>query len=81
MRPNGPNAKRQGWTVGAGFEWAFAGNWSGKIEYNYMDFGKRSVLLTGDDDIEPGIDQRLHTLKMGLNYRFAIGAAPVGARY
>jgi outer membrane immunogenic protein len=33
---------RFGWTVGGGLEWMFAGNWSGKIEYLYMDLGSIS---------------------------------------
>ena len=30
---------RVGWTVGAGVEYAFAPQWTAKLEYNYMDFG------------------------------------------
>ena len=29
-----------GWTVGAGLEWAFADNWTFKVEYLFVDFGK-----------------------------------------
>ena len=75
------HANRQGWTVGGGLEWAIAGDWSGKIEYNYVDFGRRSVSLTGLDDFETDIDQRVHSVKVGLNYRFSLGATPVTARY
>ena len=38
---------RVGWTLGAGMEWAFASNWSAKLEYDFMDFGSRSVSLSG----------------------------------
>src|SRR6202000_1731518 len=34
---------RLGWTVGAGVEYAFAPQWTAKLEYNYMDFGNRDV--------------------------------------
>ena len=34
---------RTGWTVGTGIEWALGPNWSAKLEYNYMDFGKDTV--------------------------------------
>jgi outer membrane immunogenic protein len=27
---------RVGWTVGVGVEWAFAGNWTTKVEYDYI---------------------------------------------
>src|SRR5689334_18429538 len=30
---------RTGWTAGAGLEYAFAPNWSAKIEYDYLGFG------------------------------------------
>src|SRR6201999_2516002 len=36
------NQTRSGWTVGAGWEYAFAPSWSIKAEYNYMDFGNTS---------------------------------------
>jgi outer membrane immunogenic protein len=35
---------RYGWTVGAGAEWMFTGNWSAKLEYLYYDLG--SVTLS-----------------------------------
>jgi len=36
---------RWGGTVGAGVEYAFAPNWSAKVEYNYMDFGTKDYLF------------------------------------
>ena len=33
---------RTGWTAGAGVEYAFAPGWSGKIEYQYYDFGSET---------------------------------------
>lgn len=33
---------RVGWTVGAGVERKFSPNWSGKLEYLYMDFGSKT---------------------------------------
>jgi hypothetical protein len=32
--------KHDGYTVGAGLEYLFTQNWSGKVEYQYYDFGK-----------------------------------------
>jgi opacity protein-like surface antigen len=37
---------RTGWTVGGGIEWAFWSNWSAKAEYDYYDFGTRTITLT-----------------------------------
>jgi len=32
-----------GWTAGAGVEWAFADNWTAKVEYLYIDLGSQSA--------------------------------------
>jgi outer membrane immunogenic protein len=65
------SATRWGWTVGTGVEYAFAPNWSGKIEYNFLDFGKANFFR---DFIAEGVSfdirQTVHTVKFGLNYRF-----------
>jgi outer membrane immunogenic protein len=77
---------RWGWTVGAGIEYAFANSWSGKIEYNFMDFGRDNSTFTGGPPIagitpfQFGIDQHVHVIKAGLNYRFNWGG-PVMAAY
>jgi outer membrane immunogenic protein len=38
---------RAGWTVGTGVEWAVWDNWSLKAEYDYLDFGTRTVAING----------------------------------
>jgi outer membrane immunogenic protein len=66
-----------GWTVGGGLEYAFAGNWSAKIEYLYIDLSDKNyfgVLLPPGADI----DATIHTVKLGINYRFG-GSSPVVA--
>ena len=66
-----------GWTVGGGGEYAFAPNWSAKVEYNFIDFGTNrntftctaaaaGLCVTAPIDIY----QHIHTVKVGLNYRF-----------
>jgi len=81
-------ASRLGWTAGAGVEWAFWNNWSAKLEYDFYDFGSRQVIFvsTVDNGRPPAtanIDQQVHTVKFGINYRFGWGKAPtpVVARY
>jgi len=37
---------RSGWTVGVGFEWGFAPNWSLFAEYSYADFATKTVSFT-----------------------------------
>jgi len=35
--------EQAGWTAGAGIEWAFAENWTAKVEYLFVDIGSGSV--------------------------------------
>ena len=66
---------RSGWTVGAGWEYAFAPNWSAKIEYNYMDFGNKSPsFCSGAACTTFNIDQTAQVALFGVNYRFSSGA-------
>jgi outer membrane immunogenic protein len=65
---------RVGFTVGTGIEWALAGGWTAKAEYNYMDFGRRTVDFGVDaagNPVNLDVDQRISTVKAGVNYRFA----------
>ena len=70
---------RTGWTVGGGIEWAFWNNWSAKVEYDFYDFGTRSVTLAGTfagaPITVPGVDvkQTISAVKFGINYRFGWG--------
>lgn len=68
---------RNGWTIGAGVEWAFWQNWSAKVEYAYYDFGTRSLNLVSSGLVgavfgpDPSsITQRIQTVTFGINYRF-----------
>jgi outer membrane immunogenic protein len=72
------NTDRFGWTAGGGVEWMFAYNWSGKIEYLYMDLGSisNSVVLPVGIGL-PALQANLttnvtdHILRAGINYRFS----------
>jgi len=55
-----------GWTAGAGVEYAFAPNWSTKVEWLYADYGGRNYALT----TPTRVDVTDNTLKLGVNYRF-----------
>lgn len=61
-----------GWLVGGGVEWAFARNWSAKIEGTYMDFGQRNYGFSalGGIPVSADIDAHVSTVKFGINYRF-----------
>ena len=70
---------RFGWTVGAGAEWMFASNWSGKLEYLYMDLGSisNSVVFPTAAGLPLGANVTTqltdHIFRGGINYRFAPG--------
>lgn len=76
------NVTRTGWTVGVGLEHKFAPNWSAFVEYDFIGLGTRSVAFTGINGFGPftyNIDQDIHSVLVGVNYRFS-GGSPV-AKY
>jgi outer membrane immunogenic protein len=72
----GVSDTRIGWTAGAGVEYAFAPAWSAKLEYNYMDFGDRAVSFA--PGISTSIDQQIHAVKLGVNYKFGFPGMVTG---
>jgi outer membrane immunogenic protein len=68
-----------GWAAGVGLEYAFAPNWSGKVEYLHMDFGSVSTRNAELDIIR--FRNEVDTVKVGFNYRFGGYGGPVVARY
>jgi outer membrane immunogenic protein len=72
--------KSNGYTVGAGLEYLFTQNWSGKIEYQYYDFGNTSFTAPTALVAAGSSKNDVHTIKAGLNYRFNWGG-PVVAKY
>ena len=75
----GGNGGRDGYTVGGGLEYLFTQNWSGKIEYQYYDFG--NVNFVTPAGVAGTFRNDEHTIKAGINYRFGWGGAPVVAKY
>jgi len=67
------NGGRDGYTVGGGLEYMFTPNWSGKIEYQYYDFGT-SNFITPVTLAAGNFKNDEHTIKAGLNYRFNLGS-------
>jgi high affinity Mn2+ porin len=59
-----------GWTAGAGVEFTVSGNWSAKVEYEYIDLSRRMYDLSGLGLPAVNVDPRIHLAKLGLNYRF-----------
>jgi outer membrane immunogenic protein len=76
---------RWGGMLGAGVEFAFTNTISGKLEYNYMDFGTRTYSFVidpgppfGAETVDVKIRQNIHLVKVSLNFRWD---SPVVARY
>ena len=86
LNEEGGNRTETGYLIGGGIEHAFAHNWTAKIEYNYMDFGRNSFNLstTSTGAFVQNVSERHSTsvVKVGLNYLFNTSApAAVSARY
>ena len=78
---------RWGGTVGVGFEYGFAPNWSIGAEYDHLFMGTANNSFTSTDPrlvtfVNDRIRQDVDMLTLRLNYRFGgWGAPPVAARY
>jgi high affinity Mn2+ porin len=59
-----------GWTAGAGVEFAVSGNWSAKLEYEYVGLTRHRYDLSGFGLPGVAVDPRIHLAKFGLNYHF-----------
>ncbi len=75
----GGDGGRDGYTVGGGLEYLFTQNWSGKIEYQYYNFGDVTAFSPAGLPLGSFRNDE-HTIKVGLNYRFGWGG-PVVAKY
>jgi outer membrane immunogenic protein len=78
------SSRDTGWTLGGGLEYAFASNWTARVEYRYTDWG--TITDTAPTGITPrfdGVSYRHEpsdqTVRVGLSYLF--NAGPVVARY
>jgi outer membrane immunogenic protein len=79
---NSSSQFRNGWTFGAGVEYAVTQNWSAFVEYSYVDLGTNSAnsthLLSQPNNVPASFvipivassTERFNIVKAGLNYRF-----------
>jgi outer membrane immunogenic protein len=61
---------QSGWVVGSGVEAALGGNWTGKIEYLYLNLGNKidnSAILLATTPLASEIRENI--FRVGLNYR------------
>jgi outer membrane immunogenic protein len=67
-----------GWTVGGGIEWAFAGPWSVKLEYDYIKLSSNSFTVPTPSpltavpagDVFTTSNRNIQAALFGVNYRF-----------
>jgi outer membrane immunogenic protein len=63
---------RTGWTAGVGLEYAFAPNWSAKLEYDYLGFGSETNNFTTAHFPAYHTNGSLNVqeVKAGINFKF-----------
>jgi len=66
-----------GWTLGAGLEYAFLGNWTVKGEYLYVNLGSFDCGTACSPTPPANVDFRTNIFRVGLNYKFG----PVASRF
>jgi len=76
---------RWGGTVGVGFEYGFAQNWSVGVEYDHLFMGNANNSFSVANPILAGalnrISQDVDMVTLRVNYRFGWGTSPVGPTY
>jgi outer membrane immunogenic protein len=80
------SATRWGGTLGVGFEYGFAPNWSLGAEYDHLWMGTANNSFTAVDPrlvgiVNDRIRQDVDMFTLRINYRFGAYGAPVTARY
>ena len=65
---------KAGWTVGGGIEGRIVGNWTGKIEYLYLDLGAVTTIPATPPGAATAVafSSRVtdNLLRVGVNYKF-----------
>jgi outer membrane immunogenic protein len=66
------NETRSGWTLGTGVAVALSRQWSAKMEYLYIDLGRRdgSWAFSGLPAVNDSSRAYQNVVRGGLNYRF-----------
>lgn len=70
----------RGYVIGAGAEYALDRQWSIKLEYQYLDFGSRTIEgalffannQPSGETVRTSVDTEIHTVRVGMNYRFGV---------
>ena len=72
---NNGSSTRLGRTAGAGLEYAFAPNWSARLEYRYSDFGRGN-----NGWLASSVRRTENAVRVGVSYHFGGYGAPTGRK-
>jgi outer membrane immunogenic protein len=72
------NNTNTGWTAGAGIEWAFANNWTARVEYDYVGLNDISLTVPAGFPVVAGDvftthNRNIQMVTVGINYLFNWG--------
>ena len=62
-----------GWLAGGCIEWAFAPNWTARLEYDFLGLNNRTLTVPGgiiSGDVVTVTNRDVQTLTVGINYLF-----------
>ncbi len=67
------SAVRTGWTLGGGVEAVLSGNWFGKAEFRYADFGHvgHDFFAGTLDEVDMNLHPQTYTVLGGIGYKFS----------
>jgi outer membrane immunogenic protein len=78
------SSSNSGWVAGGGVEWAFANNWTAKVEYDYIGLNSGTFTVPAGAPVLAGdtfnFSRNIQMVTVGVNYLFNWGG-PVVARY
>ncbi|MGO9330018.1 MAG: outer membrane protein, partial [Steroidobacteraceae bacterium] len=63
-------ANNFGWIVGAGVEFAFADNWTAKVEYLYTDLGNMTCSTNCGPSVPVTVSLSENIVRAGVNFKF-----------
>ena len=64
------SSTQAGWTAGAGIEYAFAPNWSAKVEYLFVDLANASCGTTNCGGTTTTVSFNENIIRGGVNFKF-----------
>ena len=68
---SGVSDTRDGWVAAVGVEWAFAGNWIGRVQYDHYDFGTKTYLMPALSNVsDTRVSLTVDTVRVGIGYKF-----------